>query len=100
MVKIFNAVLSAFDFHDYCTAVPNSFLKNHNYDDYDDDTRQVCPIQDDEDGHLSYKLGDIIENETQRCKLQYSWSQRCLVAGKMTRNTRKEGNVLPSSSAK
>ena len=30
--------------------------------------KQVCPIQDDEDGHLSYKLGDIIENETQRCK--------------------------------
>ena len=29
---------------------------------------QVCPIQDDEDGHLSYKLGDIIENETQRCE--------------------------------
>ena len=29
---------------------------------------QVCPIQDDEDGHLSYKLGDIIENDQQRCK--------------------------------
>ena len=28
---------------------------------------KVCPIQDDEDGHLSYKLGDIIENETHRC---------------------------------
>ena len=32
---------------------------------------QVCPIQDDEDGHLSYKLGDIIENETQRCKSEW-----------------------------
>jgi len=41
----------------------------HNYDDYDEDTPQVCPIQDDEDGHLSYKLGDIIENETQRYKI-------------------------------
>jgi len=30
---------------------------------------KVCPIQDDEDGHLSYKLGDIIENETQRYKI-------------------------------
>lgn len=29
---------------------------------------KVCPIQDDEDGHLSYKLGDIIENETKRCE--------------------------------
>ena len=29
---------------------------------------KVCPIQDDEDGHLSYKLGDIIENETHRCE--------------------------------
>ena len=32
----------------------------------------MCPIQDDEDGHLSYKLGDIIENETQRC--ENGWS--------------------------
>ena len=31
-------------------------------------TAKVCPIQDDEDGHLSYKLGDIIENENFRCK--------------------------------
>lgn len=30
---------------------------------------KVCPIQDDEDGHLSYKLGDIIENETHRYKI-------------------------------
>jgi len=30
---------------------------------------KVCPIQDDEDGHLSYKLGDIIENENQRYKI-------------------------------
>lgn len=30
---------------------------------------KVCPIQDDEDGHLSYKLGDIIENETDRYKI-------------------------------
>jgi len=30
---------------------------------------KVCPILDDEDGHLSYKLGDIIENETQRYKI-------------------------------
>ena len=29
---------------------------------------KVCPIQDDEDGHLSYKLGDIIENENFRCE--------------------------------
>ena len=29
---------------------------------------KVCPIQDDEDGHLSYKLGDIIENEQHRCE--------------------------------
>ena len=29
---------------------------------------KVCPIQDDEDGHLSYKLGDVIENENYRCK--------------------------------
>ena len=58
-----------------------TLFKNH-YDDFDDDTLQVCPIQDDEDGHLSYKLGDIIENETQRCKLQYSWNQRCLVVEK------------------
>ena len=73
-----------------------TLFKRSQSDDYDVDTPQVCPIQDDEDGHLSYKLGDIIENETQRCKLQYSWSQRCLAGGKMTRNTRKEGNVLPS----
>ena len=32
---------------------------------------KVCPIQDDEDGHLSYKLGDIIENETHRCNLDF-----------------------------
>jgi len=30
---------------------------------------KVCPIQDDEDGHLSYKLGDIIENENFRYKI-------------------------------
>jgi len=30
---------------------------------------KVCPIQDDEDGHLSYKLGDIIENDQQRYKI-------------------------------
>jgi len=30
---------------------------------------KVCPILDDEDGHLSYKLGDIIENENQRYKI-------------------------------
>jgi len=30
---------------------------------------KVCPISDDEDGHLSYKLGDIIENETHRYKI-------------------------------
>jgi len=30
---------------------------------------KVCPISDDEDGHLSYKLGDIIENETERYKI-------------------------------
>jgi len=30
---------------------------------------KVCPIQDDEDGHLSYKLGDIIENEQHRYKI-------------------------------
>ena len=71
-----------------------TLFKNH-YDDFDDDTPQVCPIQDDEDGHLSYKLGDIIENETQRCKLQYSWSQRCLVAGKMTRKLVKRVMYCP-----
>lgn len=31
---------------------------------------KVCPIQDDEDGHLSYKLGDIIENDNFRCEWQ------------------------------
>lgn len=31
---------------------------------------KVCPIQDDEDGHLSYKLGDIIENENFRCEMR------------------------------
>jgi len=30
---------------------------------------KVCPIQDDEDGHLSYKLGDVIENENYRYKI-------------------------------
>jgi len=30
---------------------------------------KACPIQDDEDGHLSYKLGDIIENDTHRYKI-------------------------------
>ena len=49
-----------------------TLFKRSQSDDNDADTPQVCPIQDDEDGHLSYKLGDIIENETQRCKLQYS----------------------------
>jgi hypothetical protein len=34
---------------------------------------KVCPILDDEDGHLSYKLGDIIENENQRCKFKYAF---------------------------
>merc|ERR1719348_322298 len=29
----------------------------------------VCPISDDDDGHLSYKLGDIIENETHKYKI-------------------------------
>ena len=29
----------------------------------------VCPIGDDDDGHLSYKLGDIIENDTHKCEL-------------------------------
>jgi hypothetical protein len=28
-------------------------------------------IPDDEDGHLSYKLGDVIENDVHRCKLNY-----------------------------
>ena len=32
---------------------------------------KVCPIQDDEDGHLSYKLGDIIENENFRCEMPW-----------------------------
>ena len=29
-------------------------------------------IPDDEDGHLSYKLGDVIENDVHRCKLKKS----------------------------
>jgi len=29
----------------------------------------VCPIGDDDDGHLSYKLGDIIENDTHKYKI-------------------------------
>ncbi len=37
---------------------------------------QVCPIQDDEDGHLSYKLGDVIEHDNQRC--EYMYVQYCL----------------------
>ena len=30
-------------------------------------------IPDDEDGHLSYKLGDVIENDSHRCKLTSDW---------------------------
>ena len=26
------------------------------------------PIGNDEDGHLAYKLGDIVETDTERCK--------------------------------
>ena len=29
----------------------------------------VPTIADDEDGHLAYKLGDVIEHEYQKCKL-------------------------------
>ena len=28
----------------------------------------VPPIIDDDDGHLAYKLGDVIEHENHRCK--------------------------------
>ena len=28
----------------------------------------VPPISDDDDGHLAYKLGDVIEHENHRCK--------------------------------
>ena len=28
----------------------------------------VPPITDDDDGHLAYKLGDVIEHENHRCK--------------------------------
>ena len=28
----------------------------------------MAPINDDGDGHLAYKLGDIIEHDSQRCK--------------------------------
>ena len=28
----------------------------------------VAPISDDDDGHLAYKLGDVIEHENHRCK--------------------------------
>ena len=29
----------------------------------------MAPINDDGDGHLAYKLGDIIEHDSQRCEL-------------------------------
>ena len=28
----------------------------------------MAPINDDGDGHLAYKLGDIIEHDSQRCE--------------------------------
>lgn len=34
----------------------------------------VAPIGDDGDGHLAYKLGDVIEHEAQRCKNLFSLS--------------------------
>ena len=56
---------------------------------------QVCPIQDDEDGHLSYKLGDIIENENQRCKWQIKSEILHQVFSNVarTRNTSMQGYV-------
>ena len=32
--------------------------------------QNVAPIADDGDGHLAYKLGDVIEHENQRCKCE------------------------------
>ena len=32
--------------------------------------QNVAPIGDDGDGHLAYKLGDVIEHENQRCKCE------------------------------
>ncbi len=37
---------------------------------------QVCPILDDEDGHLSYKLGDVIEHDNQRCEYSCPVAQK------------------------
>ena len=34
----------------------------------------VAPISDDDDGHLAYKLGDVIEHENHRCKRVFHFS--------------------------
>ena len=36
--------------------------------------QNVAPIGDDDDGHLAYKLGDVIEHETQKCNENIQFS--------------------------
>ena len=38
----------------------------------------VPPIGDDEDGHLAYKLGDVIEHENHRCKTCHKYEIRTI----------------------